>query len=109
MKNPDYVFLWAKLAEIVREVSSDLPAVIDEPGDLRIETKSGRPFATVRIQRGQVGLYLFPIYYFPDILPTNLSIRRSGLSTLRFFEEDDGLISEVPKLMERCLTTVGHY
>ncbi len=109
MKNPDYIFLWARLAEIVRDVSGDLPVVIDEPGDLRLETESGRPFASVRIQRGHVGLYLLPVYYFPDLLPAKLTDRKSGLSTLRFFREDDELIGEVPKLVERCLTTIGNY
>jgi len=109
MKNPDYLFLWAKLAEIVKEVSGDLPVLIDQPGDLRIETGAGRPFASVRIQREHVGLYLLPMYYFPDILPRKLSVRKSGLSTLKFFKEDDELIAEVSKLIGRCMTTIGHY
>jgi len=42
MKNPSHLFLWARLAEIVRDGSAGLPVTVDEPGDLRIETESGQ-------------------------------------------------------------------
>jgi hypothetical protein len=109
MKNPSQLFLWAKLAELVREGSTGLPVSVDEPGDLRIETEKGRPFATVRIQLHHVGLYLLPLCYHPDILPANLRSRKSGVGTLKFTNEEDPLIGEIGTLIERCLSTIGHY
>ena len=75
MKNPSHLFLWARLAEIVREGAAGLPVTVDEPGDLRIETESGRPFASVRRQLHHVGVYLLPLYYYPDMLPASLGSR----------------------------------
>ena len=109
MKSPDYLFLWAGLADVVREGCAGLPVIVAEPGDLRIETEAGRPFATVRIQLRLVGLCLLPLYYHPHTLPDGLAPRRHGAATLRFAEEEDPLISEVASLIERCLTTIGHY
>ncbi|MBR84527.1 MAG: hypothetical protein CMA85_01065 [Euryarchaeota archaeon] len=109
MKNPEHLFLWARLAGIVREVCEGLPVIVDEPGDLRIETQAGRPFVSVRIQRSHVGLYLLPIYYFPELLPASLSVRKSGLGTLRFNKDEDELIDEVATLIGRSLSTIGHY
>ena len=109
MKNPAYLFLSAKLADIIRENSTDLPIIVDEPGDLRIETKTGRPFASVRIQLRHVGVYLLPLYYHPEILPPVLSSRKSGKATFRFTEEDDVSIDELPLLMQRCHSLVGNY
>jgi len=109
MKNPDYMFLWTRLADIVRENCAGLPVIVDEPGNLRIETEAGRPFATVRIQLHHVGLYLLPLYYHPHTLPDSLAPRRHGAATLRFTEEEDSLISGVASLIEHCLTTIGHY
>lgn len=109
MKNPSHLFLWARLAEIVREGSAGLPVVVDEPGDLRIETEAGRPFASVRIQLHHVGVYLLPLYYHPYILPASLGLRKSGAVTLRFTNEEDAMIGELGILIERCLSTIDHY
>ena len=109
MKNPSRLFLWARLAEIVREGSAGLPVVVDEPGDLRIETEAGRPFASVRIQLHHVGVYLLPLYYHPYILPASLRSRKSGAVTLRFTNEEDAMIGELGILIERCLSTIAHY
>jgi len=109
MKNPSHLFLWARLAEIVREGSAGLPVVVDEPGDLRIETEAGRPFASVRIQLHHVGVYLLPLYYHPYILPASLRSRKSGAVTLRFTNEEDAMIGGLGILIERCLSTIDHY
>ena len=109
MKNPSHLFLWARLAEIVREGSAGLPVVVDEPGDLRIETEAGRPFASVRIQLHHVGVYLLPLYYHPYILPASLGSRKSGAVPLRFTNEEDAMIGELGILIERCLSTIDHY
>ena len=109
MKNPDHLFLWARLAEIVRDGSAGLPVTVDEPGDLRIETESGRPFASVRIQLHHVGVYLLPLYYYPDMLPAILGSRKSGAVTLRFTNEEDAMIGDLGTLIERCLSAIGNY
>ena len=109
MKNPGHLFLWARLAEIVRDGSAGLPVVVDEPGDLRIETEAGRPFASVRIQLHHVGVYLLPLYYHPYILPASLRSRKSGAVTLRFTNEEDAMIGGLGILIERCLSTIDHY
>ena len=109
MKNPNHLFLWARLAEIVRDGSAGLPVTVDEPGDLRIETESGRPFASVRIQLHHVGVYLLPLYYYPDMLPVSLGSRKSGAVTLRFANEEDAMIGDLGTLIERCLSAIGNY
>ena len=109
MKNLSRMILWARLAEIVRDESTGLPVTVDEPGDLRIETEAGRPFASVRIQLHHVGVYLLPLYYYPDILPASLGLRKSGAVTLRFTNEEDAMIGELGILIERCLSTIDHY
>ena len=109
MKNPSHLFLWARLAEIVRDGSAGLPVTVDEPGDLRIETESGRPFASVRIQLHHVGVYLLPLYYYPDMLPASLGSRKSGVVTLRFTNEEDAMIGKLGTLIERCLSAIDNY
>ena len=109
MKNPSHLFLWARLAEIVRDGSAGLPVTVDEPGDRRIETVAGRPFASVRIQLHHVGIYLLPLYYYPDMLPASLGSRKSGAVTLRFANEEDAMIGELGTLIERCLSAIGNY
>ena len=109
MKNPAYLFLWAKLADIIRENSTGLPITMDEPGDLRIDSKAGIPFASVRIQLHHVGVYLLPLYYHPEILPPALGSRKSGKASFRFTKEDDASIDELSVLMQRCRALVGNY
>ena len=72
MKNDALIFLWHNLSSLIRGLTEELVIAIDEPGDFRVETKTGRPFVSVRIQKGHVGLYLLPLYYHPDVLPTSL-------------------------------------
>ena len=72
MKNDALIFLWHNLSSLIRNWTEELEIAIDEPGDFRVETKTGRPFVSVRIQKGHVGLYLLPLYYHPDVLPYSL-------------------------------------
>ena len=109
MKNLSRMILWARLAEIVRDESTGLPVTVDEPGDLRIETEAGRPFASVRIQLHHVGVYLLPLYYYPYMLPSSLESKQSGAVTLRFTNEEDVMIGALGTLIERCLSTIGNY
>ena len=109
MKNDSFLFLWARLSKIIQDCTKELEVVVDEPGDLRVETSSGRPFASVRIQRNHVGIYLLPLYYHPDVLPQSLSERKSGKSTLRFRDERDPSIDDLPDLIENCLALIDHY
>jgi|TARA_B100000959_G_scaffold245061_1_gene269418 hypothetical protein len=109
VKNDSLLFLWARLSEIVRGCTGGLEVVVDEPGDLRVETDKGRPFVSVRIQRNHVGLYLLPLYYHPDALPPSLSARKSGKGTLRFRDEGDVSIGGLTALVESCLALIDHY
>jgi len=109
VKNDSFLFLWARLSEIVRGCTKGLEVIVDEPGDLRVETNKGRPFVSVRIQRNHVGIYLLPLYYHPDVLPQSLSERKSGKGTLRFRNERDVSIEDLSSLIETCLALIDHY
>ena len=82
---------------------------IDEPGDFRVETKAGRPFVSVRIQKRHVGLYLLPLYYHPDVLPYSLKKFKSGKSVLRFKDEEQLQPDELRTLIENCIAMIEHY
>lgn len=109
MKNDSFLFLWARLSKIVQNCTKELVVVVDEPGDLRVETSSGRSFVSVRIQRNHVGIYLLPLYYHPDVLPISLSENISGKGTLRFRDERDASIDDLPNLIEKCLALIDCY
>ena len=109
MKNDSLIFLWHALSTIAREKTTGLEIVIDEPGDLRIETETGRPFVSVRIQKGHVGLYLLPLYYHPDVLPYRLNKFKSGKSTLRFKDEGELSSDDLTTLIDNCMAMVDHY
>ena len=109
VKNDSFLFLWARLSKIVQDCTRELEVVVDEPGDLRVETSSGRPFVSVRIQRNHVGIYLLPLYYHPAVLPQSLSEKKSGKGTLRFRDERDVSIDDLPNLIENCLALIDHY
>ena len=109
VKNDSFLFLWARLSKIVQDCTKELEVVVDEPGDLRVETSSGRPFVSVRVQRNHVGIYLLPLYYHPDVLPQSLSEKKSGKGTLRFRDERDVSIVDLPILIENCLALIDHY
>ena len=74
MKNDALIFLWHNLSSLIRGLTEELVIEIDEPGDFRVETKAGRPFVSVRIQKGHVGLYLLPVSYTHLTLPTNREV-----------------------------------
>ena len=109
MVNDELLFVWLKIATVVRQSSDGLNVIVDEPGDLRIKTNCGRPFVSVRKQKGHVGVYLLPVYYHPEVLPQSLRASKTGKGTLRFHEEQDRLIDDMPKLIERCRAMIGHY
>jgi len=109
VKNDSFLFLWARLAKIVQGSTEELEVVVNEPGDLRVVTSSGRSFVSVRVQRKHVGVYLLPLYYHPEVLPQSLSGRKSGKGTLRFRDERDASIDDLPKLIENCLALIDHY
>ena len=101
--------LWTQIAEVVQECSRDLPIITNVSGDLCIETKDGRPFVRVRVQRKHVGVYLLPLYYHRRILPSSLKQCYSGKGTLRFIDVDEYILSEFRELMERCRPLIGFY
>ena len=109
VKNDSFLFLWDKLSTIVKDCSKSLEIAIDEPGDLFVKTRKGRPFARVRIQKKHVGIYLLPMYYYPEVLPHNLSKKKSGKATLKFQHEDEDISTDLSCLIENCLTFVEHY
>ena len=109
MKNPSLLFLWSMISEIIRNSTNNLDVIVDEPGDLQINTNEGRPFVRVRIQRTHVGIYLQPLCYYPEVLPQSLLERKTGKGTLRFRNEEDDLLGEISSLIEACLTLIGHY
>lgn len=109
MKNDSLLFLWDTLAQIVQKGTSDLRTVIDEPGDLYVENNKGRPFTRVRIQKSHVGVYLLPMYYHPEVLPSSLKQYKTGKSTLRFRHGEDDFHQGVEVLVENCLALVDHY
>jgi hypothetical protein len=109
MKNDALIFLWHNLSSLIRELTEELVITIDEPGDFRVETKTGRPFVSVRIQKGYVGLYLLPLYYHPDVLPYSLKKFNSGKSTLRFKDEEQLQPDKLRTLIENCIAMIEHY
>ena len=109
MKNDSFLFLWDKLSTIVKDCSKSLEIAIDEPGDLFVKTGKCRPFARVKIQKKHVGIYLLPMYYYPEVLPQNLSKKKSGKATLKFQHEDEDISTDLSCLIENCLTFVEHY
>ena len=109
VKNDSFLFLWDKLSTVVKECSQGLEIAIDEPGDLFIKTGKGRPFARVRIQKKHVGIYLLPMYYYPEVLPHSLSKKKSGKGTLKFQHEDEDISTDLSCLIENCLAFVEHY
>jgi|TARA_B100000959_G_scaffold246032_1_gene271159 hypothetical protein len=109
MKNDSFLFLWDMISRIVRGCAKDLVVTVDEPGDLRVETKRGRPFVSVRIQRDHVGVYLLALYYHPDVLPKSLFERKSGKGTLRFRNKRDVSIEDLSNLINKCLALIDLY
>ena len=109
MKNDALIFLWHNLSSLIRGLTEELVIAIDEPGDFRVETKAGRPFVSVRIQKRHVGLYLLPLYYHPDVLPYSLKKFKSGKSVLRFKDEEQLQPDELRTLIENCIAMIEHY
>lgn len=109
MKNESLLFLWDTLSTVVKDRSKGLEIAIDEPGDLFVKTGKGRPFARVRIQKKHVGVYLLPMYYYPEVLPQKLSKKKSGKGTLKFHPDNEDFHADLSCLIENCLALVGHY
>ena len=84
-----------------------LTIITDEPGDWRVETTTGRPFLTLRIQKSHVGLYLLPMYYHQHIRPKSMDAFL--WSTFRF-RSLSGLPEEgIREILERARTMIGTY
>lgn len=109
MKNDSFIFLWDRLATILRKYCDHYEVVTDEPGDLRVKTHKGRPFVTIRIQKSHVGIYLLPMFYHPDIVPALLKNNKHGGGTLRFTDMDDLAIEQLPALFDSCLAVIDSY
>ncbi|MBT5390853.1 MAG: hypothetical protein HOL22_00715 [Euryarchaeota archaeon] len=56
-----------------------------------------------------MGVYLLPMYYYPEVLPQNLSKKKSGKSTLKFKTENEVISEDLSHLLENCLALIGHY
>ncbi len=56
-----------------------------------------------------VGIYLLPIYYYLEVLPHNLSKKKSGKGALKFQHEDEDISTGLSCLIENCLAFVEHY
>ena len=103
------MFLWAKLAEIVRSETGELVATEDEWGRIRITTKTGRPFVCVQVMQRHVSVFSLPMAYHPDILPISLRPRKSGRVTLKFVDEKDPLVKYVAKLLQNSMEIISDY
>ncbi|MBL6747995.1 MAG: hypothetical protein ISP85_03320, partial [Candidatus Poseidonia sp.] len=109
VKNASFLSLWDTISTVVRDCAKGLEIAVDEPGDLFVKTEHGRPFARVRIQKQHVGIYLLPLYYFPEVLPEALLKKKSGKSTLKFQHGDVDILHELSTLLENCLAFIEYY
>ena len=109
VKNERLFSLWIELKQFIEPQCEGLPIITDEPGDWRVETTTGRPFLTLRIQKSHVGLYLLPMYYHQPIRPKSMDAFLSGKSTFRF-RSLSGLPQEgIREILERARTMIGSY
>ena len=109
MKNENLLFTWAGLQELLRPQVAELVCTTDEPGDWRVETSTGRPFLTLRIQKHHVGLYLLPMYYHPEVRPAALNRYLSGKSTFRFKAHHEPPEEALVHIVEACKAFIGLY
>lgn len=109
VKNERLFSLWVELKQFIEPQCEGLAIITDEPGDWRVETTTGRPFLTLRIQKSHVGLYLLPMYYHQHIRPKSMDAFLSGKSTFRF-RSLSGLPQEgIREILERARTMIGTY
>ena len=109
MKNESLLSCWIEAKQIIQPLCDGLPVIIDEPGDWRIETPSGRPFISLRIQKSHVGLYLLPMYYHPQIRPQSMESYLKGKSTFRFVRTKPLPIEGIQDVIERARAMIGAY
>lgn len=109
MKNENLLFTWARLQQLLRPQVAELVCITDEPGDWRVETPTGRPFLTLRIQKHHVGLYLLPMYYHPEVRPAALNRYLSGKSTFRFKAHHEPSEEALVHIVEACKAFIGLY
>ena len=109
MKNANLLYTWAGLQELLRPQVAELVCTTDEPGDWRVETPTGRPFLTLRIQKHHVGLYLLPMYYHPEVRPAALNRYLSGKSTFRFKAHHEPPEEALVNIVEACKAFIGLY
>lgn len=98
MKNESLLSIWIEAKQIIEPLCDGLPVLTDEPGDWRVETPSGRPFITLRIQKSHVGLYLLPMYYHPHIRPRSMDAYLKGRVRFDSFEQNRFLLKEFKTL-----------
>ena len=100
VKNERLFSLWIELKQFIEPQCEGLTIITDEPGDWRVETTTGRPFLTLRIQKSHVGLYLLPMYYHQHIRPKSMDA----------FHVPAGLPEEgIREILERARTMIGTY
>ena len=109
MKNENLLFTWAALQQLLRPQVAELVCTTDEPGDWRVETPTGRPFLTLRIQKHHVGLYLMPMYYHSEVRPAALNRYLSGKSTFRFKAHHEPPEEALVHIVEACKAFIGLY
>ena len=109
MKNELLFSLWIELKQLIEPLCEGLPKIPDEPGDWRVETTTGRPFISLRIQKSHVGLYLLPMYYHQHIRPKSMDSFLSGKSTFRFRSNSDFPYEGIQEIIERARTLIGSY
>ena len=83
--------------------------ITDEPGDWRVETTTGRPFLTLRIQKSHVGLYLLPMYYHQHIRPKSMDAYLKGKSTFRFVRTKPLPKEGIQEIIDRARAMIGTY
>ena len=109
MKNESLLSIWIEAKQIIEPLCDGLPVLTDEPGDWRVETPSGRPFITLRIQKSHVGLYLLPMYYHPHIRPRSMDAYLKGKSTFRFVRTKPLPVEGIQDIIERARAMIGAY
>ena len=109
MKNESLLSIWIEAKQIIEPLCDGLPVLADEPGDWRVETPSGRPFITLRIQKLHVGLYLLPMYYHPHIRPRSMNPYLKGKNTFRFVRTKPLPVEGLQDIIERARAMIGTY
>ncbi len=102
MTHEKMLYLWSLLVEQVKQHTSELRVRRDEMGDYRLAREDGRPFCSVVVFHSHVSVFVLPIGYLPDLIPTSLLVRKSGRVTFKFKDEDDPLLPIVSELIGRC-------